>query len=229
MTVRVVVADDHPMYRFGLQAVLDQSAEVDVVAGAATGRELIDAVALHRPDVVVTDLSMPDVDGVEATRTMLAEQPGLAVLALTMHEDDDHVRAALTAGARGYLVKGADGESIVRAVLAVAAGDAVYGGQVARRLTALLTGPSTPTETPFPELTTREHEVLCLLADGCGNHEIARRLAMSEKTVRNHVSHVLLKLEVPDRTAAAIKARDAGLRLAREEGDESDPVADTRG
>ena len=154
-------------------------------------------MAEHRPDVVVTDLSMPGLDGVEATRLLLKEQPGLAVLVLTMHEDDEHVFAALRAGARGYLVKGAGGEEIVRAVVSVASGDAVYGGPVARRIVAFFAGEGdqSPSVRAFPDLTPREREVLDLLAIGCRNHEIARRLTMSDKTVRNHVSQVLLKLQ----------------------------------
>jgi len=213
MTVRVVLADDHPMYRYGLGAILAQSESVEVVASVGDGDDLLRAAAEHRPDVVVTDLSMPDLDGVEATRLLLKAQPGLAVLVLTMHEDDEHVFTALRAGARGYLVKGAGGEEIANAVLAVAAGDAVYGGAVAQRIVAFFagTGDQSPSVRAFPDLTPREHEVLGLLASGCRNHEIARRLTMSEKTVRNHVSQVLMKLHVPDRTAAALKAREAGL------------------
>lgn len=213
MTVRVVLADDHPMYRFGLSALLAQVDSVEVVATAGSGRELLEAVDLHRPDVVITDLSMPDLDGVAATRVLVARQPGLGVLVLTMHEDDEHVFSALRAGARGYLVKGADGDEIVRAVEAVAHGDAVYGGSVARRIVSFYSGGAdeSPTQRAFPELTPREREVLELVATGCRNHEVARRLGISEKTVRNHVSQVLLKLQVPDRTAAALKAREAGL------------------
>jgi len=155
---------------------------------------------------------MPDLDGVTATARLLHEQPDLPILVLTMHEDDEHVFAALRAGARGYLVKGADGEEIVRAD-SVASGDAVYGGSVARRIVAFYSGRQTesPTQRAFPDLTPREREVLELLAVGCRNHEIARRLGMSEKTVRNHVSQVLTKLQVPDRTAAALRAQQSGI------------------
>src|SRR3954462_2716242 len=138
MTVRVVIADDHPMYLYGLGAVLAQSAQITVVAAAEDGTQLLRAVEQHHPDVVITDLTMPGLDGVSATRELVASDAGLAVLALTMHEDDEHLFAALRAGARGYLVKGADAQEIERAVLAVAAGDAVYGGVGARRGVTLL-------------------------------------------------------------------------------------------
>jgi DNA-binding NarL/FixJ family response regulator len=213
MTLRVVVADDHPMYLYGLTAILAQAEGIEVVARLEDGTELVGAVEEHAPDVVVTDLTMPGLDGVTATRQLLQARPGLPVLALTMHEDDEHVRSAMRAGARGYLVKGADGEEIVRAVKTVAAGGAVYGGSVAHRIVAFYAGhdAESPAQRAFPELTTREREVLELLAVGCRNHEIARRLGMSEKTVRNHVSQVLAKLQVTDRTAAALRAREAGL------------------
>jgi DNA-binding NarL/FixJ family response regulator len=214
MSVRVVVADDHPMYRYGLAAVLAQHEDIDVVASVGDGDALLRSVDEHEPDVVVTDLSMPSLDGVAATSRLVAVRPQLAILVLTMHEDDEHIVAALRAGARGYLVKGADGAEIVRAVQSVAAGEAVYGGPVARRIVAHFAGEqagSSPSIRAFPELTPREREVVELLAAGCRNHEIARRLGMSDKTVRNHVSQVLLKLQVPDRTAAALKAREAGL------------------
>jgi DNA-binding NarL/FixJ family response regulator len=213
MTVRVVVADDHPMYRYGLAAVLSQQDGIDVVASVGDGDALLRSVDEHAPDVVVTDLSMPSLDGVTATSQLVATRPEIAVLVLTMYEDDEHVFAALRAGARGYLVKGADGAEIVRAVQSVASGDAVYGGPVARRIVAFFAGKQadSPSAWAFPDLTPREREVLDLLAAGCRNHEIARRLGMSDKTVRNHVSQVLLKLQVPDRTAAALKAREAGV------------------
>jgi DNA-binding NarL/FixJ family response regulator len=174
---------------------------------------LIRAVHDHQPDVVITDLTMPGLDGAAATRQLLSVRPDLAILVLTMHEDDEHVFTAMRAGARGYLVKGADGAEIIRAVQSVASGDAVYSGAVARRIVAFFAGnqSDTPATRAFPDLTPRERDILSLLAAGCRNHEIARRLGMSEKTVRNHVSQVLTKLQVPDRTAAALKAREAGL------------------
>jgi DNA-binding NarL/FixJ family response regulator len=213
VTIRVALADDHPMYRYGLTAVLEQAEGIEVVASVGDGSALSDAVRELSPDVVLTDLSMPGLDGVAAITQLLALQPELPILVLTMHEDDVHVFAALRAGARGYLVKGADGSEIVRAVHSVASGEAVYGGPVARRIVAFYSGRQveSPLERAFPDLTPREGEVLGLLAAGCRNHEIARRLGMSEKTVRNHVSQILTKLQVPDRTAAALKAHESGV------------------
>jgi DNA-binding NarL/FixJ family response regulator len=212
VTVRVVLADDHPMYRYGLRAVLDASPEVEVVGEAEDGAELLALVARTAPDVVLTDLSMPRLSGTAAIAELSRRYPGTGVLVLTMHEDDASLFAALRAGARGYLLKGADRDEIVRAVLAVAGGDAVYGGAVARRIVDFYTGAARDYRVQtFPELTEREREVLELLAAGLRNSEIARRLTLSEKTVRNHVSAVLVKLQVPDRAAAAARARDAGL------------------
>jgi DNA-binding NarL/FixJ family response regulator len=209
--VRVVLADDHPMYRFGLRAVLDAAEGIQVVGEAASGRELLDVVAATEPDVVLTDLTMPHVGGAEAARTLAERHPAVAVLILTMHADDESVFGAMRAGARGYLLKGADGPEIVRAVLAVGAGEAVFGPAVAGRIIDFYAGGSDLfAAQAFPELTTREREVLDLLASGARNREIAGRLGLSEKTVRNHVSSVLLKLQAPDRTSAAVRARDAG-------------------
>jgi DNA-binding NarL/FixJ family response regulator len=210
--VRVVIADDHPMFRYGVTAVLATAPELQLVGEASTGRELIELVERVEPDVVLTDLAMPDLDGAAATRALLARRPGLGVLVLTMHDDDESVFQAMRAGARGYLLKGAERAALVRAVLAVAAGDAVFGPAVARRIVEFYTGAQHEyAASTFPDLTARERDVLALLAEGRRNSEIAVELGMSDKTVRNHVSAILFKLRVPDRTAAAIKARDAGL------------------
>jgi DNA-binding NarL/FixJ family response regulator len=210
--VRVVLADDHPMFRYGLRAVLEGAEEVTVVGEAADGQQLLALVEQTRPDVVLTDLTMPGLDGATATRQLLQRHPELGVLVLTMHEDDEMLLRALRAGARGYLLKGADKAEILRALLAVASGEAVYGAPVARRIVAFFTGAQQRyAARVFPELTDRERQVLELVAAGQGNHEIARRLVLSEKTVRNHVSAILVKLQVPDRAAAVAKARDAGL------------------
>lgn len=208
--IRVVVADDHPMVRYGITAVLDDVPGIEVVGEAADGRELQAVVATTQPDVVLTDLAMPVMDGIAAISRMRLHHPDIATLVLTMHEDDDSVLAALRAGARGYLVKGADGAELVRAIESVAAGDAVYGKSVANRIIDLIT--AGPAESPaFPELTPRERQVLDLIAVGLRNRAIAERLGISEKTVRNNVSSVLVKLQVEDRTSAAIKARESGL------------------
>ena len=177
------------------------------------GAGLLRAVTELRPDVVITDLSMPGLDGVDATRQLLEASPELPVLVLTMHEDDEHVFAALRSGARGYLVKGADGAEILGAVRAVASGAPSTAGACAppHRRVLLRRRPRLRDRAGLPNLTPREREVLELIAVGCRNHEIARRLTMSEKTVRNHVSQVLTKLQVPDRTAAALRARDTGI------------------
>ena len=208
MTVRVLIADDHPLVRQGLQAALAPMPEVEVVAEAATGQAAIREAVLHRPDVVVMDLQMPDLNGIDATRELARSVPTAAVLVLTMF-DDDSVFAAMRAGARGYVLKGAEQE-IARAIMAVAAGEAIFGPAVATRM---LTHFATPpvTSTPFPELTAREREVLDLLAAGHTNHQIAEHLGLSAKTVANHISAIFAKLQVADRTQAILRARDAGL------------------
>jgi DNA-binding NarL/FixJ family response regulator len=210
--VRVVIADDHPMFRYGLRAVLDASREVEVVGDASDGTELVALVDQIRPDVVLTDLAMPGLDGATAARHITTRYPEAGVLVLTMHEDDEALFAALRAGARGYLLKGADRDEIVRAVLAVAAGDAVYSANVARRIVGFFTAAQhTYSAQIYPELTSRQREILDLVAAGLGNHEIARRLVLSEKTVRNNVAAILTKIQAPDRAAAVAKARDSGL------------------
>jgi DNA-binding NarL/FixJ family response regulator len=207
-----VLADDHPMVRYGITAVLADAPEVDVVGEASDGQSLLAAVAEHRPDVVVTDLDMPGMGGAEATARLRTEHPDLAVLVLTLHEDDESLFAALRAGARGYLLKGADRAELVRAILSVASGEAVYGAAVAARIVQFFTGAREEYAAQvFPELTERERDVLGLIASGKRNSEIAGSLGLSDKTVRNHVSNVLLKLQVPDRTAAALRARESGL------------------
>ena len=212
MPVRVIIADDHPMFRFGLTAAIGAAPEIDLIGEASSGAELLTMVDQLSPDVVITDLAMPGTDGLTATRHIKAHHPETAVLILTMHQDDEAVFGAMRAGARGYLLKGADGGDIVRAVLMVARGDAIYGTGVAQRIMDFFVGAQQDYTTKvFPELTCRESEILELVAAGRNNHDIARRLVLSEKTVRNHVASVLTKLQVSDRAAAVAKARDAGL------------------
>jgi DNA-binding NarL/FixJ family response regulator len=210
MTIRVLIADDHPLVRAGLQAALASMPDVEIVAEAATGQTAIREAALHQPDVVVMDLQMPDLNGIDATRDLRRVVPTAAVLVLTMFDDDDWVFAAMRAGARGYVLKGAEHHEIARAITAVAAGEAIFGPAVATRVLAYFTAPPR-TPTPFPELTAREREVLDLLAAGRNNHQIADQLGLSGKTVANHISAIFAKLQVADRTQAILRARDAGL------------------
>jgi DNA-binding NarL/FixJ family response regulator len=210
--LRVLLADDHPMVRYGIAAVLDAVDSVVVSGQAADGRALLDQALADPPDVVLTDLAMPGMGGIELIAALRSALPEVPVLVLTMHASDEAVFAALRAGARGYLIKGADGAELVRAIQSVASGEAVYGAEVANRIIGFFTGaPESRAPQAFPELTARERDVLELMAVGLRNHAIAERLGLSEKTVRNHVSAVLLKLQVPDRTAAALKAREAGI------------------
>ncbi|GGR37956.1 DNA-binding response regulator [Streptomyces netropsis] len=209
---RVLIVDDHPLFRAGLKAALEIAHGAVVVAEAETVGEVPDAVAQHRPDVVVMDLSLPDASGIEATRQLAELHPGLPVLMLTMSDDDGSLLAALQAGARGYLVKGAGADEVQHAVRTVAAGGAVFGSDIAAHLTELLSGSRRrDAEMLFPSLTSRESEVLELIARGLDNRHIARELVLSEKTVRNHVTHVFEKLQVTSRAEAVARARDVGL------------------
>ena len=210
MTVRVVLADDHPVVRAGLAALLSSLPGVEVVAVASNGREAVREVVTARPDVAVLDLQMPELDGFAATRELGRVAPDVAVLVLTMHEDDDSVFAAMRAGARGYLVKGAEQEEIERAIRGVAAGEAIFGPGVAQRVLGFFSAPPVSSE-PFPELSTREREILDLLAAGLANAAIASRLNVAPKTVANNVSAIFVKLQVADRAQAIVRARDAGL------------------
>ena len=208
--LRVVLVDDHPLFRQGLRTLLEDLG-VAVVAEAADGEAGVAAVIEHRPDVVFMDLQMPGVSGVEATRRLTGLFPDLKVLVLTMLEDDQAVFAAVQAGALGYLLKGAGQDEISRALASVAAGQGVYGPEVARRLRAFFTGAAVTSAQPFPSLSEREREVLGLIAQGASNTDIARRLFLSDKTVRNYVSSIFTKLDVTGRSEAIVRAREAGL------------------
>jgi DNA-binding NarL/FixJ family response regulator len=213
MTVRVLIADDHPVFRAGLSGVLAEADDVEIVGEAARGEDVLPLALAVQPDVVLMDLHMPGVNGVEATRQIAAAGLAAAVLVLTMFDDDESVLAAMRAGARGYLVKGAAGERIVDAVRAVAAGEAVFGAEVAKGVLGVLAADRRGTRAgrPFPILTDREREILDLIAAGRSNSEIARRLVLSDKTVRNHVSNIFAKLQVADRAQAIVRARESGL------------------
>jgi DNA-binding NarL/FixJ family response regulator len=208
--LRVFLVDDHPVVRRGLRAFIDSLPGVEVVGEASTGEEAITAVPGAEPDVVVMDINLPGVNGIEATRRLVTDAPHVGVLVLTMFEDDDSVFAAMRAGAKGYVLKGADQDDLARAVLAVGRGEAIFGPTIAGRITRFFAG-HTASVRPFPDLTEREREILDLLARGHSNIEVSRHLAVSAKTVRNHVSNIFTKLQVTDRTNAVIRAREAGL------------------
>jgi len=208
--IRVVLADDHPVVRAGLTALLGSLSGIEVVAVAADGHAAVKEVVLHRPDVAVLDLQMPGQDGFAATREITRRMPEVAVLVLTMFTDDESVFAAMRAGARGYVVKGAEQDEIGRAIRAVASGEAIFGPGVAQRVLQYFSAPQTAVD-PFPELTGREREILDLLARTLSNSAIARRLGLSPKTVANHISSILAKLQVADRAQAVLRAREAGL------------------
>jgi DNA-binding NarL/FixJ family response regulator len=210
--LRVLVADDHPIVRDGLRLLLGSLPDVEVVGEAASGTEAVVAAASLQPDVVVMDLHMPELNGIEATRRLVQAQPSVAVLVLTMFDDDDSVFAAMRAGARGYLLKDADQAEIVRAVRAVASGEAIFGPAIATRVLGYFAAAKPAYVIPaFPELTERERQVLELIAQGQSNAEITRRLVVSPKTVRNHISNIFAKLQVADRAQAIVRAREAGL------------------
>ena len=209
--IRVVVADDHPVFRDGLAMLLGSVPGIEVAGVASDGAEAVALAARLLPDVVVMDIQMPGLNGVDATRRLAAEAPSVGVVVLTMSEADSTVFAAVRAGARGYLVKGAEQEEIVRAITTVASGGAVFGASLARRIAEFFAAGPASSATPFPHLTTREHEILHLLAAGRANGQIASALHLSPKTVRNNVSTIFAKLQVADRSEAIVRAREAGL------------------
>jgi DNA-binding NarL/FixJ family response regulator len=208
--VRVLLVDDHPMFLEGLRLVLTSQAGIAVVGEATDGNDAVVAALDLQPDVVVMDLNLPGQRGIDATRQIVAASPHIAVLVLTMFDDDDSVFAAMRAGARGYLLKGAARGQVVRAIVAVSAGAVIFGPSVARHMQRFFEAPPV-TAALFPGLTPREHEVLDLVARGRSNTDIARVLGVSGKTVRNHVSNIFAKLQVADRAQAIVRARSAGL------------------
>ncbi len=210
--ITVLIADDHPLFREGMRGRLDRVADVEVVGEAASGQEAVDLARELGPRVILMDIKMPGVNGIEATREILGTNQEIGVLVLTMFEDDDSVFAAMRAGAKGYLLKDSGGEGVVHAIRAVASGEAVFGPGVAERIIGFFSAPRPAApQRAFPELTEREEEVLSLVAQGKSNQEISRQLFVSLKTVRNHVSNILLKLQVADRAQAVIRAREAGM------------------
>ena len=209
--IRILVADDHPVYRDGLRALAARSPDLELVGEAADGTQVVALAEQTLPDVILMDLRMPGMTGIEATRAILDQRPETRILILTMSEDDDSLFAAMRAGARGYLPKDADSEELIRAIRAAALGEVIFGASIASRLQAFFAPTRARAADPFPELTEREDEVLELIAQGRSNHEIAARLQISDKTVRNHVANVFNKLRVADRAQAIVRAREAGL------------------
>jgi DNA-binding NarL/FixJ family response regulator len=211
--IRVLIADDHPVFRFGMRALIESEADFEVVGEASTGQEAVEMVAQLEPDVVLMDITMPTLNGIEATRQITAETPETGVLMVTML-DDNSLFAAMRAGARGYMLKGADGEETLRAIRAVANGEAIFSPAIAARMAEVFATPPQKEKTSqvaFPELTPRELEILELIAQGKSNAEIAEQLTLSLKTVRNHVSNIFNKLQVSDRLQVALRARQAGM------------------
>ena len=214
--LRVLIADDHPLFRSGLRALLGALPDTAVAGEATTGEEAVALAAELQPDLVVMDLQMPGISGIEATRRILDASPHIAVLVVTMFEDDYSVFAAMRAGARGYVLKDTDEEDMLHAIRAVGKGEAIFSPAVARRVIDFFTGTRSTVERAvptraFPELTDREREVLDLIAQGLSNAELADRLSLSPKTVRNHISNIFAKLQVTDRAQAIVRARKAGL------------------
>jgi len=212
--LRLLIADDHPAFRAGLRLLLESltDLEVTVVAEAASGEQALEAAIELSPDIIVMDLQMPGLGGIETTRRVVRAAPHVRVLVLTMFDDDNSVFAALRAGAHGYVLKGAGQEQLARAIRAVSAGESIFSPAIAKRVLQVF-AQTGPRPLAFPELTKREREVLDLIARGLSNPDITRQLVLSPKTVRNHVSNILFKLQARDRSAAIVRAREAGLGL----------------
>ncbi len=210
--LRVLIADDHPLFRKGMRALLTATPGTEVVGEATTGQEAIELAAALQPDVILMDLQMPGINGIEATRQILHTSPHIRILVVTLFEDDASIFTALRAGARGYILKDAQEEEMLRAIRAVGSGEAIFSPAIATRLMDFFAAPrpSAPKEI-FPTLTEREREILQLIARGRTNNDIAKELALSSKTVGNYVSNIFSKLQVADRAQAIIRARDAGL------------------
>ena len=208
--IRVLIADDHPIFRDGLRMLFGTVEGITLIGEATSGREVIELAESLQPDVILMDIKMPELNGVEATRRILLTSPHIGILVLTMFEDDDSVFAAICAGARGYLLKGSDEDEITRAVRAINNGEAIFSPGIAQKMMGYFSR-ARGAANVFPDLTPREHEILALLAKGYSNPQIAQELVLSAKTVRNHVSNIFSKLQVTDRAQAIIRARDAGL------------------
>jgi len=208
--IRVLIADDHTLFREGIAALLNSIPEIEVLETVGDGQKAIEVTAKLQPHVILMDIQMPKVNGIDATRKIIQASPDIGIIVVTMFEDDDSVFAAMRAGARGYILKGADQKDMVRAIRAVARGEALFGPSIAKRLMSFLSTSTSISDKAFPELTGREREILELIAQSLNNSEIAQKLTISLKTVRNHVSNIYNKMQVTDRVQAAIRAREAG-------------------
>jgi DNA-binding NarL/FixJ family response regulator len=210
--IRILIADDHELFRDGLKALLSSSSDTEVAGEAATGEEAIRMAGVHQPDVILMDIQMPVINGIEATRRIVQTVPEVKILMLTMFDDDPSVLAAMRAGARGYVLKGIKRDDMLRAVRAVASGEAIFSPGIAARMMDFFSNMRSPQpQAAFPELTEREREVLQLLARKYTNARIAAELVISPKTVRNYVSSILAKLQAADRSEAGERARQAGI------------------
>jgi DNA-binding NarL/FixJ family response regulator len=215
--IRILIADDHPVFRFGLRALLEAQPDLVVVGEAESGIAAIQLAQSLQPDVLLMDINMPGINGLEATRRITLKDPHPAILIITMF-DDDTVFTAMQAGVRGYLLKGAKGDETLHAVRAVANGEVIFSPGVAEKIVAFFARggkhkalSEVREELPFPELTPREREILDLLAQGFMNNTIAEKLVLSPKTIRNQVSNIFTKLQVASRSEAIVKAREAGM------------------
>jgi DNA-binding NarL/FixJ family response regulator len=214
--IRVLIADDHALFREGIRAILKSLPDIKIVGEAGTGQEALALTSELIPDLILMDIQMPDLNGVEATRLILNTYPDVGIIIITMLDDDDSLFSAMRAGARGYVLKGADKAEMLKSIRAVADGEVIFGPSIADKLLNFFhNNPSQPksetSKSPFPELTDREREILTRIARGDTNDEIAERLTISLKTVRNHVSNIYNKLQVVNRAQAVIRARDEGL------------------
>lgn len=206
--VTILIADDHRQFREGIKMMLRRETNIEVVGEALTGLDAIRMASMLQPDLVLMDLQMPDMNGIDSTREIVAASPHIRVLVFTMHDDDDFVFAAIRSGARGYLLKGADKAEVLRAIRAVHSGEAIFGPAIAARLTHYFSSPTaSPAAVAFPELTEREREILNMITRGFSNQDISNRLMVSLKTVRNHVSNIFNKLQISDRAQAVVLAQ----------------------
>jgi DNA-binding NarL/FixJ family response regulator len=216
--IRVLIVDDHPVFRDGLRALVERAPDLELAGEAETGAQAVALAASSDPAIVLMDLRMPEMTGIEATRRILEANPSTGILIITMSEDDESLFSAMRAGARGYIPKDADSDELLRAIRAAALGEVIFGASMASRLMTFFASGRSAAADPFPDLTEREHEILELIAAGQGNAEIGQRLAIAPKTVRNHVANVFNKLQVASRSEAIVRARQAGLGTPRPDG-----------